>query len=38
LAPEEAEDGLEAQVEGLTDEEVDALLRDLVEDEEKVEG
>jgi acyl carrier protein len=36
-APEEAEDGLEAQVEGLTDEEVDALLRDLME-EEKAEG
>jgi acyl transferase domain-containing protein/acyl carrier protein len=35
---EEAEDGLEAQVEELTDEEVDALLRDLVEDEEKAEG
>jgi NAD(P)-dependent dehydrogenase (short-subunit alcohol dehydrogenase family)/acyl carrier protein len=37
-APEEADDGLEAQVEGLTDEEVDDLLRDLVEEEEKAEG
>ena len=37
-APEEAEDGLEAQVEGLTDEEVDALLHDLVKEEEKAEG
>jgi acyl carrier protein len=37
LAPEEADDGLEAQVEELTDEEVDALLHDLVE-EEKTEG
>ena len=35
LAPEEAEDGIEAQVEGLTDEEVDALLRDLGKEEER---
>jgi acyl transferase domain-containing protein/acyl carrier protein len=34
LAPEEADDGLEAQVQGLSDEEVDALLRDLTEEEE----
>jgi len=33
LVPEEADDGLEAQVEEMTDEEVDALLRDLVEEE-----
>ena len=37
LAPEEAEDGIEAQVEGLTDEEVDALLRDLGKEEERAE-
>jgi NADPH:quinone reductase-like Zn-dependent oxidoreductase/acyl carrier protein len=35
--PEEAEDGIEAQVEGLTDEEVDALLRDLGKEEERAE-
>jgi hypothetical protein len=34
-APEEADDGLEAQVQGLSDEEVDALLRDLAEEEEE---
>jgi hypothetical protein len=32
-ASEGAEDGIEAQVEGLTDEEVDAMLHDLVEEE-----
>jgi len=37
-APEEADDGLEAQVQGLSDEEVDALLRDLAEDEEEIQG
>jgi NADPH:quinone reductase-like Zn-dependent oxidoreductase/acyl carrier protein len=38
LAPEEAEDGIQAQVDGLTDEEVDALLRDLGKEEERAEG
>ena len=36
-ASEEAEHGLEAQVEELTDEEVDAMLRDLMTEEEKAE-
>jgi hypothetical protein len=36
--PEEAEDGLETQVEGLTEEEVDAMLRDLMAKEERSEG
>jgi hypothetical protein len=38
LAPEEAEDGIQAQVDGLTDEEVDALLRELGKEEERAEG
>jgi hypothetical protein len=38
LDPEEAGDGIEAQVEGMTDEEVDALLRDLGKEEERAEG
>jgi NADPH:quinone reductase-like Zn-dependent oxidoreductase/acyl carrier protein len=38
LAPGNADEGLKAQVEELTDEEVDALLRDLAEEEEKTEG
>jgi phthiocerol/phenolphthiocerol synthesis type-I polyketide synthase C len=37
LASEEAEHALEAQVEGLTDEEVDAMLHDLMTEEEKAE-
>jgi hypothetical protein len=37
LSPEGAEDGIEAQVEGLTDEEVDALLRELEKEEERAE-
>jgi phthiocerol/phenolphthiocerol synthesis type-I polyketide synthase C len=37
LSPEAAEDGIEAQVEGLTDEEVDALLRELEKEEERAE-
>jgi acyl transferase domain-containing protein/acyl carrier protein len=37
LSPEAAEDGIEAQVEGLTDEDVDALLRELEKEEERAE-
>jgi acyl transferase domain-containing protein/acyl carrier protein len=36
-APLAPEDGIEAQVEGLTDEEVDALLRELEKEEERAE-